>query len=158
MRLFTILLVGILLLPGVGQAQTATQMRAWTYHREVDPLTDKGRETVVAADSELTAILGWQCYDGTLRVVLSTTDYLGSSDRRAVAYRFDHDSIVYTMWLPGTDGKMAGPPEEQIGRLTEQAKKARRLVIRISDFERVRHTYIFSLMGFTKQFQRLTCR
>jgi hypothetical protein len=146
------LLVLLLALPKPSQAQN------WQFEAKKNPGSDADRSFVYTASEDGDAVLAWRCMSDGLNVTVDG-GYTHYGHYPQVTYHVDDAPPVGPRgWLSSTGGNSVSAPMSLVPALTKQAQRGTKLVLRIAGYTEPPHTYVFSFIGFTKQYRRLTCR
>ena len=137
---------------------TLSHAQTWQFEAKKDALSDADRSFVYTASEDGGAVLAWKCMSDGVNVALDG-GYTHFGNFPQVTYHFDDDPPVGPSgWLSSTGGNSVSAPMSLVPALTKQTQKSTKLVLRIAGYTGPPHTYVFSLVGFTKQFRRLPCR
>lgn len=162
--LAAVLWLGIAGLPVEAAAQDA-RIGSFQYSASTDPISDADRSFIFTTDEDQEVAIGWKCFSDGLNFLVLVSDpmlrlrLISVQDRAYVTYRFDKDEPVGPeIWKLNEENNVAYAPMARVGAITESARRARQLVVRIfeDDGSHVT-TKTFDLSGFTQAIARLPC-
>lgn len=155
LRLLTVLALAVLATPVAARQE---KIGAFVLTETLDEMTDVLNVMAGApAEGARDAMLVWRCTGPSLELLLATGEYLGSQSR-PVMFRFDAgEPSRPEAWSISTTGRAVFSPRQRVASFTTDALAASRVVIRVSDFRRVDHTYRFDLTGLSEVLDRLPC-
>lgn len=156
--------LGIVGLPVEATGQEAT-IGKFHYSASIDPISDADRSFIFTTDEDQEVAIGWKCLSDGLNVMILVNDpsmrlrLISMEDRAYITYRFDkNEPVGPEVWKLSDENNVAYAPDGRIGAITESARRAHQLVVRIFDDDGSHvTTKTFDLNGFSRAIARLPC-
>jgi len=147
----------------VGSAVGQEKIGAFSFVRQIDPITDEDESLTWTTELEptllRTAELVWRCGGPAgIEVFLSVDEFLDLNGPVNVRWRFDRQpASEVERWGLATNSRAAFLPVQGIPDFTRQARQAASLVVRVSDYRPVEYDLRFSMAGSSAAIGRLPC-
>lgn len=133
---------------------------AWEYIPYADPFTDEDRSIVVSKTVIGDGMVAARCdEDGLNIMIMDERLHLKANEGVPVMWRFDDRMPNGSLdWIPSTKQTGAYVPSEDVSKILQRMKAGKKMALRLPGPDGHPSTYVLSLMGFTQQVNKLTCK
>ena len=136
---------------------------AFTLSKQIDPMTDRDESVLLTealGESQFswTPSLSWRCDAEDIELIIFAGDFLTSDDPVRVQYRLDERPAEEpSPWSVSTTGQAVFAPASILLELSDGAKDASRLRVRLTDYRGTHHDLEFGLSGLAAGLDSLAC-